>query len=247
MNTLFVGHNLIVLESIPSTNDFCMKLVLEKQLPEGAVVWAKEQTAGRGQRCKSWKSSLGEGLTFSVLLHPKTDLRYQFSLNKAIAVGLCEGLKNMGVNAEIKWPNDIYVGHHKLLGVLIENNLRGDQLQHSVVGVGINVNQLQFDEALPNPVSLRQLLDKKLDIDVVLADLCYALERYYLHFKAGHFSKINADYHQLLYRKGEQHQFLIDGKSIKGQVEGVDELGKIKLLTADGVAVYAMGEVEFVI
>lgn len=247
MNTLFVGHNLIVLESTPSTNDFCMKLVLEKQLPDGTVVWAKEQTAGKGQREKKWLSAKGSSLTFSVLLHPKTDLKQQFFFNKAIAVGLCEGVKELGIDAQIKWPNDIYVNNRKLSGILIENSLRGVQLQHCVVGIGVNINQLQFDAGLLNPVSLRQLLEESLEIDVVLADLCYAIERRYLQFKAGHFSKINADYHALLYRKGEQHQFLIDGKPMKGQIEGVDELGKIKLLTPEGESVYAMGEVEFVI
>ena len=246
MNTLFIGHNLIVLESVSSTNDFCIQS-LEQELPEGTVVYAKQQTAGKGQRGKKWHSNNGDSLTFSIVFYPENDVSDQFVINKAISVALCESLKGLGLNAKIKWPNDIYVNNRKLSGILIENSLRGAKIQYCIVGVGINVNQLKFNSALPNPISIRNLLGVKIDINTLLADLCYNIERRYLQFRAGFFSKINTDYNNLLYRKGEEHQFLIAGRLVKGQVEGVDQLGKIKLLTIEGEEAYANGEIEFII
>ena len=97
-------------------------------------------------------------LTFSIFFKPKISTNDQFFFNKAIALGLCDGICSLGVNAIIKWPNDIYIRSKKVAGILIENNLRGGVLQESVVGIGVNVNHATFPEKIPNPISLEKHL-----------------------------------------------------------------------------------------
>lgn len=200
MNTLFVGHNLLKFSSLPSTNDCCWELLSDKSLPDGTVVWTPMQTQGKGQRGKSWLTEEGNSLPFSIVFKPKVTVSEQFFLNKAVALGVCEGFSSFGVSAEIKWPNDIYISHKKVAGILIENSLRGSLLQAVVVGVGVNINQDEFAEDLPNPISLKQAVQQTFDLEEVLGELCYYIEKRYMQFKAGHFEKIDADYHSMLYR-----------------------------------------------
>jgi len=246
MNTLFVGHNLLKFSSLSSTNDCCWELLSDKSLPDGTVVWTPLQTQGKGQRGKLWLTEEGKSLPFSIIFKPKVSVSEQYFLNKAISLGVCEGVSSFGVEAKIKWPNDIYVADKKLAGILIENSLKGSFLQVVVVGVGVNINQEEFTKDLPNPISLKQVLQQTFDIEVVLKDLCYYIEKRYMQFKAGHFEKIDADYHASLYNFQQMKTFQVGDKRFEAQILGVDKTGKIKLLYQGYTTVYAMGEVEFV-
>ena len=246
MNTLFVGHNLFKFSFLSSTNDYCWELLSDKSLPDGSVVWTPFQTQGKGQRGKSWLAEKGKSLPFSIIFRPKVSISKQYFLNKAISLGVCEGIAFLGVNSKIKWPNDIYVEDKKLAGILIENSLRGSLLQEIVVGVGVNVNQEEFNKDLPNPVSLKQVLHQTFEIEVLLKELCYYIEKRYMQFKAGHFDKIDADYHSMLYRYEEIQTFQVGNERFEAQILGVDKMGKIKLLHNGDIAVYAVGEVEFI-
>tara|TARA_B100000900_G_scaffold285120_1_gene244349 strand:+ start:4484 stop:5227 length:744 start_codon:yes stop_codon:yes gene_type:complete len=246
MNTLFVGHNLLKFSFLSSTNDCCWELLSDKSLPDGTVVWSPLQTQGKGQRGKSWLSEEGKSLSFSIVFKPKVNVSEQYFLNKAISLGVCEGVAFLGVKSKIKWPNDIYVGNKKLAGILIENSLRGRLLQDVIVGVGVNINQEEFPKYLPNPVSLKQVLQQTFDIEVVLKEFCYYIEKRYMQFMAGHFEKIDADYHNVLYRHQQMQTFQVGNERFEAQIVAVDKAGKIKLLHQGHTAVYAMGEVEFV-
>ena len=246
MNTLFVGHNLLKFSSLSSTNDCCWELLSDKSLPDGTVVWTHLQTKGKGQRGKSWLSEEGKSLAFSIVFKPKVSVSEQYFLNKAIALGVCEGVSSFGLEAKIKWPNDIYVCDKKLAGILIENSLRGTLLQEVVVGVGVNLNQEDFAKDLPNPISLKQVLQQTFDLEVVLEKFCYYIEKRYMQFMAGHFEKIDTDYHTSLYHFQQMKTFQVGDKRFEAQILGVDKMGKLKLLHQGGTAVYAMGEVEFV-
>ena len=246
MNTLFIGHNLLKFSFLSSTNDYCWKLLSDKSLPDGTVVWTPFQINGRGRRGKSWLAEEGKSLLSALFLKSKMNISMQYFLNKAISLGVCEGLASLGVKSKIKWPNDIYVGDKKLAGILIENSLRGSLIQEIVVGVGVNVNQEEFTKDLPNPISLKQVLQQTFEIEVLLKELCYYVEKRYLQFKAGHLEKIDADYHSVLYRFKEIQTFQEGNERFEAQILGVDKTGKIKLLHNGDLAVYAMGEVEFI-
>lgn len=120
------------------------------------TVWAAEfQTAGRGQRGNTWESAVGENLTFSILFKPSNFLSTrQFELSQVVALGVVGYLATHGIEAKIKWPNDIYVGDKKICGILIENVLSGATLSVCIAGIGINLNQKIFRSDAPNPTSV---------------------------------------------------------------------------------------------
>ena len=146
-------------DTTASTNDDAR----DEKYREGDVVWADFQTAGRGQRGHEWHSRKGENLSFSVVLEPTfVPIAKQFSVSEVVALSLVDMLAEYGIDAKIKWTNDIYAGDKKLVGILIEHSLAQTSLRRTIVGVGINVNQTEFDASLPNPVSMAQLLGKEL-------------------------------------------------------------------------------------
>ena len=139
------------IEETTSTNDDAR----DAKYRHGDIVWAERQTAGRGQRGHKWSSAEGLNLTFSLVLEPRfLPAGEQFLLNEAVALALTDTFAQFGIAARIKWTNDIYAGDKKLVGILIEHSYSGQTLARTIVGIGINVNQTEFDPALPNPVSM---------------------------------------------------------------------------------------------
>lgn len=154
------------------------------------------QTAGRGQRSKSWHSPPGENILLSVVINPPMAFRPQpFLLSAAVAVAAAGFLTGLaGVSFQIKWPNDIYFGDKKAGGILIENIYRGKDWLWAVVGVGINLNQVDFDPALPNPVSLKKITGVDYNLDEAVRQLWERLRSF------GDNDPMD-DYNDLLYGK----------------------------------------------
>lgn len=140
------------LEETTSTNDEARNPRYE----HGDAICAERQTAGRGQRGHTWSSEEGRNLMFSLVWEPRfLPVSEQFLLSEAVALALTDLFGGYGIDARIKWTNDIYAGDRKLVGILIEHNLTGDRLSRTIVGIGVNVNQTRFDPSLPNPSSMR--------------------------------------------------------------------------------------------
>ena len=136
-----------------------------------SVVATVEQSAGRRQGDHSWYASPGKNLTFSIVFKPErlnaADALY---LSRITTLSLLSYLKNKGVEARIKWPNDIWVGEKKICGILIENILNAQWVESSIIGIGLNLNEENWPEELPNPVSLHELTGKLYDIKAELAE-----------------------------------------------------------------------------
>ena len=151
-------HDIIWLEEVDSTNEEARRRISD--IDNLSVVSAVRQTAGRGQRGNRWQSADGENLTFSIVLKFGADqlesmaASGQFVISEVAALSVVDFLARHDIEAKIKWPNDIYVGDKKICGILIENALKGNCLSHSIVGIGLNVNQTVFDPSLPNPTSM---------------------------------------------------------------------------------------------
>ncbi len=248
-NTLFVGKVLLRFEALESTNEYAVNLVSKNKPSEGTVITAFDQTKGRGQIGRSWSSEPGKNLTFSLILYPKMlPVRHQFLLNQAIALGLSDYLRQYFKDVRIKWPNDIYIGDRKICGILIQNLLSGSNIQASIIGIGLNVNQCEFDPSLPNPTSLAKEMGKTLDLDEVLAKLCESLELRYLQLRADKPSILKKDYLEQLYRFQESALFQYpDGKLFSGQIVGVTEAGKLRIHHQNGEEHFDVREVSFVI
>ena len=230
--------DIIYLDRVDSTNAYAKKLLNGSSAGEGTVVWAGEQYAGRGLGENTWHSQAGLNLTFSLILEP---LFLQpdnlFCLNKAVALAVlhtvCHELPG-GIQASIKWPNDIYAGNLKLAGILIEHTILGTAIKHTVIGVGINLNQEEFPAGIPNPVSLLQLTGKHYDSRSMLEQSISNLASEYSRLSSAECDKIVSDYDANLFGLGRNLVFTASASSFNGSIQGVDDIGRLCVLTADG-------------
>ena len=234
------------LDITASTNDDAR----DEKYREGDVVWADFQTAGRGQRGHLWHSRKGENLTFSAVLEPTfVPIAEQFSVSEVVALSLVDMLSEYGIEAKIKWTNDIYVGDRKLVGILIEHSLSSNALRRTIVGVGINVNQREFDPSIPNPVSMAQLLDRELDAEEVLQCFLKHLQRNYESLREGTKEELHDRYNALLYRKNEYYTYALpSGEKFRAKILGTAPSGALRLEDDKGKTKdYLFKEIEFVI
>ena len=248
MNTLFTGQQIIRLTEVDSTNNYTNRLLRQSVMPEGTVVVAEKQTSGKGQRGNSWVSEPGQNLTCSIFFRPDfLKAHQQFYLTKAVSLGIIYMLEHLGVeNCKIKWPNDILIGGKKVCGILIENSLKGTCIQHSIVGVGLNVNQEAFSE-LPNATSLFLATGKKQNIDTCLALLCKYIESQYLRLKNNHFS-LDQEYLGKLWQLGEWADYRGKAGNFRGCILGVNEEGKLLIeLEKKEKKLYSFQEIQFVL
>ena len=142
-----IGKNQFYFSSIYSTNNWLLDMLKTDELPNGLIVSAGFQESGRGMVNTVWESERNQNVLLSLLLkNLPIDVSDQFVLNKAVAIGVLNYLKSVGIAAEIKWPNDIVVNHNKIAGTLIQNTLIGKRIKNTVVGIGLNVNQTFFSD-----------------------------------------------------------------------------------------------------
>jgi len=230
---------------IDSTNSHLSQLVSKEKLPEGAVVITRMQERGRGQRGTCWESEAGKNITLSLLLKPNfLKPNEQFNLSKAVAVAVIDFAVNcislvprpwslVPMAVKVKWPNDIYIGNKKVAGILIENSVSRNSLIHSIIGIGINVNQEKFSAELLHPTSLKLISGKEFDLEECFKNICSCIEKRYLQLR-NHSKEIDSDYLKNLYRFEELANYHYKGKTIKTKIIGVSKIGKLVLEKEDG-------------
>ncbi|MCD0487276.1 biotin--[acetyl-CoA-carboxylase] ligase [Pedobacter sp. MC2016-14] len=218
-------------------------------LPEGTVIMAENQFAGRGQQGNAWRVEPGMNLTFSLFLTPGfLTPAQQFLLNMSISLAVCEVLQNlMGAFVKIKWPNDFYYRDKKIGGMLIENTIAGFRYKSAIIGIGLNVNQEHFDVDLARrATSVYQILQQKFDVPELLLNLCGSIEKEYLKLKSANYKCLQSAYLKNLYRYNEKALYLVDGKTVDGQIEDVTLEGLLVLRSAHSVQQYGFKEIAFV-
>lgn len=246
MNTLIVGHKIIRLDKVDSTNTFLSENLNNSDFFEGIIVVANQQLKGRGQGQNIWLSKDGENLLFSILLKPKCDLNYQYHLNQLIANSICQTLKLYGLDSQIKWPNDILVKNKKIAGILIENKIKGKILDSSIVGIGLNIEQSEFPIELVNPTSMLLELQKNIDKDDVLNNFIIQLEKNYFQFKRKEFDLINKEYQFNLFGKNKKISFLIKNKQVEGVLKSVNNQGQLVVEINDALQNYSNSEIKII-
>ncbi|TAE59893.1 MAG: biotin--[acetyl-CoA-carboxylase] ligase, partial [Bacteroidetes bacterium] len=206
-----IGHSIQVLDEVDSTNNYAMQAIKQGLAPHGTVYFAQKQTQGKGQHGKTWHTEPGSNIIMSAVLQTEQLPPQQpFLLSMAVAVACAEFL-TLYTQSDvcIKWPNDIYWNDRKAGGILIENLITAHyqastQWSHSVVGIGINVNQTVFDAALANPVSMRQITGKKHVPILLCKQLCGHLQTHFEALCRGEHTLIIEAYNNLLYKKNQQ-------------------------------------------
>ena len=249
-NTLFTGKLINYLPSCHSTNDIAVQMIQsENMVFEGTVIITDNQTAGRGQRGNIWEACTGENLTFSLILKPNfLKASDQFQLNVAVSMGVFDFLSEfIDENLKVKWSNDIYVGDKKMGGILIENSLQGYQIGHSIIGIGLNINQTEFSNE--RATSLRKITQNplKYDLSELLKKLLENIEINYLKIKSKQYESLKVRYLSNLFRFEEYHYFKKNGQQFLGRITGIDETGKLGIETDGNVIYFDFKEVEFVI
>ena len=239
-------HDIIWLESIDSTNEEARRRI--SSLDNLSVLSAYCQTAGRGQRGNTWSANPGENLTFSIVLKYAADsfqeIRAidQFAISELTALSVIDLLAVHGIEGKIKWPNDIYVGHRKICGILIEHSVREGMLSSSIIGVGLNVNQTEFDPSLPNPTSMllqmtsmqHQLLSmtgEGIDLHGIIQEFMDIFTGYctrYLNITGG-MSRLRRLYLAQMWRMDEPARYIetTDNLEFEGIIRGLSEIGHL--------------------
>lgn len=248
-NLLPIGDSFIELESVDSTNNYAMALAAAGKAGHGTLVFAHDQWAGKGQRGRSWDSTPGENIILSAVLEPLAVApSAAFGLSMAAAMA-CYDLFSAHAGTDptaVKWPNDLYWNDRKAGGILIENQLQGDRWLYAIVGIGININQVEFPPTARNPVSLRQITGHRYDAVALARELGRCLERWYAKLEVHGASGLTEAYNAVLYRRGQEVRLRKDNAVFSTRVERVSVHGQ--LLTRDVLErSFNFGEVEWVI
>ena len=206
--------------------------------------WADYQTAGRGCGTNTWESERGKNLLFSMMIHPvDVPVNKQFVVSMAVANSIATVVAKYVKDVSVKWPNDIYAGDKKLCGILIENRLQGDVIKDSIIGVGLNVNQLCFVSDAPNPISLANLTGHLFDREELLRELLEAFEAEWSDLEG-----VRSRYLPQLYRRKGFHRYRDAQSEFSAEIVTVEDDGHLLLRNIDGYDHrYAFKEVEFVI
>lgn len=239
---------IIKLKEVDSTNAF----LRDYKPAEGekmTVVTAEYQSAGKGQGKNTWESNHGENLLFSILCHPKdVAAKRQFILSQAIALAIRDALRMYIGEVKIKWPNDIYWHDHKLGGILIQCTLSGSNVKDCIMGVGIDVNQQEFENLTKNPISIYQITGREIDREELLHSIIDEVDHYLHLINEGYYDTIVADYKNSLYRANGFHQYRDKDGEFLARFVTIEPSGHLVLKDDDGMyRTYAFKEVKFMI
>ncbi len=230
-----IGTNIIRKKSVPSTNTFALEMLKKEKVPEGTIIRADEQTQGRGHEGNHWESEAGKNLTFSVVLYPTfLDIEAQFMLSKITSLAIVDFLYSKTDHVTIKWPNDIYVKNDKIAGILIENSIIGVKFSHSVIGIGLNINQTHFTTNAPNPTSLEILTGTESDLEEVFRCICEKLERRYRQLVDNRVEEIDQEYLSNLFRYNAWFSYRYEREIFSAKIAGIDSFGALILETEKG-------------
>ncbi|MEM8845536.1 MAG: biotin--[acetyl-CoA-carboxylase] ligase [Bacteroidota bacterium] len=238
---------IIKLDATDSTNLYLKNLMQSRTLKDYTVVVAKRQEKGRGQMGTNWESEEGKNLTFSVLKSFNAlEVRCQFNLNMAVSLALYTVLSDLQIpNVKVKWPNDILSGSKKICGILIENVLIGSSVKQSIIGIGLNVNQVTFGN-LAKASSLSVVSGCIFDLDYVLECILEKMKIFLENLESQSFSSLQNQYEALLFRKDVVSTFKKgEGELFSGIIRGISETGQLIVeLENDSLTTFSFKEVS---
>ena len=219
-------------------------MVSDGKATDGLVIITSEQTAGKGQRGNSWEARPGKNLTFSLVIKPGIQVGQQFWLNIISSLAIYHLLtKYLGNKVKVKWPNDIYYEDHKICGILVQNFIKGTDIENSIIGIGLNVNQTKFDEQ--KAISMAMICGQQFSLQPVLDDLLEQLESFVVQLRLGNLKELKKQYLSQLYWFHEQRLFKSENL-FNGTIIGIDDNGLLLLKTDEGERYFNFKEVVFI-
>ena len=241
-----IGQFKVHLSLVDSTNNYAANLLKSGKAKSGTVILADEQTNGRGQRGETWQSEPGMNLQFSIIWIPENlSISNQKYLNFAVSLGLIRFLEKKGIEAKIKWPNDILVKNKKICGVLIENQIQGIRIASSIIGIGLNVNQVNFEKF--SATSVRNELNQNHPTQEVLDGLIFILNTEFKAVTAANLDFIEKQYYERLLGYKSQQKFCDDQGEFTGEILGVDANGNLQVFKNGIIRSYGIKELRFIL
>ncbi|MFK5855753.1 MAG: biotin--[acetyl-CoA-carboxylase] ligase [Bacteroidota bacterium] len=244
--------NIIKLPKVSSTNSYAQHQIESNSSHEGDVIFTLNQQVGRGQGKNIWESETGSNLNISIILQPKMiHASQQFVLTQLVSLAiiqlLSEYINDNEHEIKIKWPNDIYVGDNKIAGILFQNFIKGNEIEYSIVGIGINVNQLKFLSLAPNPISIIHHTNKQTDIGSLLNNLLENIAANYKKYATeSTFPKLKSKYINNLYQYDIWANYSDSVGKFKGKIIDIDEFGRLIVkMENDHEKLYMFKEIEF--
>jgi len=239
---------IIKLHTTDSTNNY-LKEWIRINTPENLmIVVTDSQTNGRGQMGTKWLSESNKNLIFSIFIKFKDlQIEKQFKLNQAVSLGLLTALKTYIPQAQIKWPNDIMAGGKKIAGILIENTVNSSTIKHSIVGIGLNVNQTKFPREIPNASSLQLICNTEFNLDKLLLEIKKEIIEKAQILKEEKYDFIQKNYLDNLFLHNIPSTFLDkDNSHFSGTIIGVTSEGRLQIkLQNNDIVMFTHKEINF--
>ena len=246
MQQTHIGHKIIHLERIDSTNNYTAKLFKSGEITAGTVIMADIQTDGRGQRANSWESEAFENITLSFPLDLKSmGITNPLHLNYIIPLAIIQFLQPYVKDICIKWPNDILVDKNKIAGILIENQLEGQHVKSCIVGIGININQKSF--ASPNATSLFCETSVNFQPRLLVFELIRTLNETFSNYFTSGANTLKTAFENALWLMHQSSSFelITTGEKITGTIQGINETGDLIIQTKTALLAFKNGEIKF--
>lgn len=239
-----IGRKIIRLESVDSTNNYIANLLNKGELSSGTVIMADEQFAGKGQRGAEWLTKPGENLTFSFFLdNVNLSVQKQFYITCIISNILIDLLNKIGLAAKIKWPNDIYIKQEKIAGILIENQLSGIIVKSAIIGIGLNVNQLDFGDL--NATSIQKETNERKNPMDILYLFIEQFNSKWENFSETNFNDVKSEYLKKLFQLNEMGTYEDNTGIFKGRIINVLDSGHLEIEKGNDVLKYDLKEIKF--
>lgn len=243
-----IGEPFIILPTIDSTNNYAKALIRDGLAKNGMVVFADEQTQGRGQKNNTWVSEKGVNIMMTAIVDTRElSTQNQFPLSCAIAVA-CSDFFSLHAGDEtcIKWPNDLYWRDRKAGGILIENVIKGSIWEYAILGIGININQVVFTQMKNTPVSLKQITGKTFDRRLMAKELCKFLNQRFTELLDGHFDRLLNQYNERLFKRKQVVTLVKEDKRFSTTIDHVNEHGELKT-SSPNEGIFKHGTIEWIL
>ena len=243
------GSSFVILKQVDSTNNYAMAKVHAGMAKHGDTYFTTVQTAGKGQRGRVWETADGVNIALSLILDVQLlNASQQFQLLVSVALGCYDFFERYaGQETSIKWPNDIYWGDRKAVGVLIENSFQGSDWKFAVAGIGVNINQTHFGNSLKNPVSLKQITGKTYDLTPLAKELQIHVLNRFSAIQKDPFSLSLAEYNGQLFGLNKKMHFKKGSIHFDATIQGVTPFGQLVTMDSKQERLFNFGEVEWVV
>ena len=241
---MFLGSQIFRLDKVDSTNNFAANLIEGQLCRNGALILADSQTAGKGQRGSLWESEPGKNLLCSYVYFPdnlSVDFLQEF--NMCLSISLIKCLKYFEIDAEIKWPNDIFVDGEKISGILIENNVRAGKLKSMVFGLGLNINQQSFLNF--GATSMALIREVEFSIEKVSLQLSKEFN-HWISFVGSADQTLKLLYLKQLYGFKKNHRFKSQDEEFEGIIVDVNDRGELEINILGEIKAFKNKEISFV-